>query len=156
MGAFRGGGGGAGLVPLVLFTLVLFSPVGKAILDLGIFVVGLSFFLPFLAFAGLNWYAKLNTFQAPCPVCGVNVTGFKNGETPCLSCGTVLVAEDDGTSFRRKTPSFDGGAASSSGPRPFSSSGSSRPGGRSPTTGRRSFSEGRGTSIDVDADVTDA
>ena len=120
-----GGGGGGGLIPLVLIVLILFTPVGKAILDLS----ALLFFAPLvllpLGFLGLQFWAKQNVVTGDCPVCGSNVSGVKNQDFPCLSCGTVLTTESDGT-FRRKNPTFDP-SGSQSASSPFSSSGS--PGG---------------------------
>jgi len=172
--AMAGGGGGGGLIPLVLIVLILFTPVGKAILDLS----ALLFFAPLvllpLGFLGLQFWAKQNVVTGDCPVCGSNVSGVKNQDFPCLSCGTVLTTESDGT-FRRKNPTFDP-SGSQSASSPFSSSGSpggstsqanassasSRTGGpaQEPGTGRKTWKGGGkggagGQTVDVDADVID-
>jgi len=83
-----------------VFVLISFWIVGaigitgilKSIFALVLFLV----LAPVLAFWGLQFWVKRNLVEGNCPVCDQPLTGLKNVETPCPSCGTAVIVTADG------------------------------------------------------------
>jgi len=112
-----GGGGGKNEIAdiakgafSILLTIAFFaSPLGGIVLGVFNSFLVLLFVLPLVATVGFQVWQKINTVQAPCPVCGVTTTVMKskndsnvvdNSPTPqslCFSCGAVLQANEDNT-----------------------------------------------------------
>ncbi|CAN0293252.1 unnamed protein product [Ascophyllum nodosum] len=96
-GGGRGPRGPLGLEPGTLATigfviLVLFAPgVILGVFNTLFLIVTLG---PLLLSLGLNIYNRINSVDAPCPVCGIELQGSKNTQNQCPSCGTMLVAEN--------------------------------------------------------------
>ena len=94
----------------ILLTIAFFvSPLGGLVLGIFNSFLVLLFVLPLIGTVGFQVWQKLNTVQAPCPVCGVPTTVMKskndanvveNVSTPqsiCFSCGATLQANEDNT-----------------------------------------------------------
>lgn len=94
----------------IFLTIAFFvSPLGGLVLGIFNSFLVLLFILPLVGTVGFQVWQKLNTVQAPCPVCGVSTTVMKSKNdskvldtvsTPqsiCFSCGAVLQANEDNT-----------------------------------------------------------
>lgn len=86
-----------------ILTIFVFTSMGLHwIINGFIILIVLSFILPTVAFSGFQWWLKRKLFQAQCPVCSYEFTGFKNANFSCPSCGETLRVEAE--RFSRITP----------------------------------------------------
>lgn len=112
-----GGGGGKNEIAdiakgafSILLTIAFFlSPLGRIVLGLFNSFLVLLIVLPLVGTVAFQVWQKLNTVQAPCPVCGVTTTVIKSNDdlnvietnltsqSICFSCGAVLQANEDNT-----------------------------------------------------------
>ena len=83
-----------------VFLLISFWVVGaigitgilKSIFALVLFLL----LAPVLGFWALQFWVKRNLVEGSCPVCNQPLTGLKKMKIPCPSCGTEVMATDDG------------------------------------------------------------
>lgn len=94
----------------IFLTIAFFvSPLGGLVLGIFNSFLVLLFILPLVGTVGFQVWQKINTVQAPCPVCGVSTIVMKSKNdskvldtvsTPqsiCFSCGALLQANEDNT-----------------------------------------------------------
>jgi predicted RNA-binding Zn-ribbon protein involved in translation (DUF1610 family) len=86
----------AGIQPWINFVLicVLLGSLGLGwILKSALLLVGLVILLPVVAIVGFWGWSRLNLVQAACPVCDMQLTGFKGAAIDCPNCGEAVKAE---------------------------------------------------------------
>lgn len=69
------------------------------------FSLGLIAFIvlaPVVGFVALRWWLQRNLVEGHCPVCDANLTGLKQYDLQCQSCGEALTIRNG--QFERKTP----------------------------------------------------
>ncbi len=87
---------------IIAFAMLL-SAVGLGWIINGFLILFLFLlFTPVIAFVGLQWWLKRNLIQDNCPVCDYELTGLKNSQFQCPSCGEPLAVENG--KFMRITP----------------------------------------------------
>ncbi len=67
-----------------------------------LFIVGLLFLAPVIAFFGFRWWLQRNLVAGQCPVCNYELTGLNNSQLQCPSCGEPLSVNSG--HFQRFTP----------------------------------------------------
>jgi predicted RNA-binding Zn-ribbon protein involved in translation (DUF1610 family) len=59
-----------------------------------VFLLVLVLLAPVVLFFGARWWLSRNLIQAPCPVCGFELTGLSTMNLQCPSCNESLVVRD--------------------------------------------------------------
>jgi predicted RNA-binding Zn-ribbon protein involved in translation (DUF1610 family) len=59
-----------------------------------VFLLVLVLLAPVVLFFGARWWLSRNLIQAPCPVCGFELTGLSTMKLQCPSCNEPLVVRD--------------------------------------------------------------